>query len=122
MVGAVIRGLIFLGIAVFLVVYPLERLPLFQPAEELDLAAYEASAEVPLETETAVEVIEEQPRKFSKFALTEEQALVFGKYRVIAGLGLGVLVVLLLLLKIIKLKMTHYEVTAERIEWSRGIF
>ncbi len=122
MVGAVIRGLIFLGIAVFLVVYPLEGLPLFQPAEEPDLAAYETSAEVPLETETTAEVIEEQPRNFSKFVLTEEQALVFGKYRVIAGLGLGVLVVLLLLLKIIKLKMTHYEVTAERIEWSRGIF
>jgi len=122
MVGAVIRGLIFLGIAVFLVVYPLEKLPMFQPAEELHLGAYDTSAEVPLETETSAEVTEEQPGGSSKFALTEEQALVFGKYRVMAGLGLGVLVVLLLLLKIIKLKMTHYEVTAERIEWSRGIF
>jgi len=121
MVGAVVRGLIFLGIAVFLVIYPLERLPLFQPAEELGLAAYETSAEAPLETETAAEVIEEQPGGSSKFALTEEQALVFGKYRVIAGLGLGVFVILLLLLKMVKLKMTHYEVTTERIEWSRGI-
>ena len=54
--------------------------------------------------------------------LTDNQALAFGEYRVIAGLGLGVLVILLLLLKMIKLKMTHYEVTTERIEWSRGIF
>ena len=122
MVGAAIKGLIFLGIAVFLIVYPLEKLPLFQPAEEPDLAAYETSAEAPLGTETAAEVIEEQPGMLSKFALTEEQALVFGKYRVTAGLGLTILVVLILLLKMVKLKMTHYEVSAERIEWSRGIF
>jgi len=122
MVGAVIRGLIFLGIAVFLIIYPLEKLPMFQPAEEPDLAAYETSAEAPLETETTAEVTEEQPGRSSKLALTEEQALAFGEYRVMASLGLGVFVILLLLLKVIKLKMTHYEVTAERIEWSRGIF
>ncbi|MHC4633008.1 MAG: PH domain-containing protein [Planctomycetota bacterium] len=54
--------------------------------------------------------------------LTESQALAIGGYRVIAGLGLAVLVVLLLLLKVLKLKMTRYEITADRIEWGRGIF
>ena len=54
--------------------------------------------------------------------LTDNQALAFGEYRVIAGLGLAVLVVLILLLKMVKLKMTRYEVSVERIEWSRGIF
>lgn len=54
--------------------------------------------------------------------LTEGQALTAGRYRVAAGLGLVVLVVLLLLLKMLRLKMTRYEITAERIEWGRGIF
>jgi len=54
--------------------------------------------------------------------LTESQALVVGQYRLIAGLGFAVLVVFILLLKVLKLKMTRYEVTSERIEWGRGIF
>jgi len=53
---------------------------------------------------------------------TEEQALAFGQYRFIAGVGLAVLVVLVLLVKIVRLKMIYYEVTADRIEWGRGIF
>ena len=54
--------------------------------------------------------------------LTESEALAVGRYRVIAGFGLAVLVVFILLMKVIKLKMTRYEITAERIEWGRGIF
>ncbi len=54
--------------------------------------------------------------------LTDNQALAFGQYRVIAGLGLATVVVLILLVKIVRLKMIYYEVTAERIEWGRGIF
>ncbi len=54
--------------------------------------------------------------------LTYNQALTISGYRVIAGLGLATIVVLILLIKIIKLKMTYYEVTADRIEWERGIF
>ncbi|MGD2095446.1 MAG: PH domain-containing protein [Phycisphaerales bacterium] len=53
--------------------------------------------------------------------LTENQSVMVADYRVIAGLGLGIIVVLILLLKIIKLKMTYYEISADRIEWSRGI-
>jgi uncharacterized membrane protein YdbT with pleckstrin-like domain len=53
--------------------------------------------------------------------LTENQALAIGQYRVLAGFALGTLVVLILLLKILKLKMIYYEVTVDRIEWSRGI-
>jgi membrane protein YdbS with pleckstrin-like domain len=53
--------------------------------------------------------------------LTESQTLAFGRYRVIAGVGLGAIVVLILLLKLLKLKMVYYEVSADRIEWSRGI-
>ncbi len=54
--------------------------------------------------------------------LTESQALAFGRYRVIAGVALAVLVMLFLVIKMVRLKMIYYEVTAERIEWSRGIF
>jgi len=136
MVGAGIKGLLFLGIAGFLVAYPLEKLSVFQldetssprqqqagasPAEHEELA--EELPAPPLqvagpESELVENPVEEEP----KFGLTEEQTLAFGKYRLIAGLGLAALVLLILLLKMIKLKMTCYEVTADRIEWSRGIF
>jgi uncharacterized membrane protein YdbT with pleckstrin-like domain len=53
--------------------------------------------------------------------LTANQAFAIGRYRIIAGFGLGTLAVLILLLKAMKLKMIYYEVTADRIEWSRGI-
>jgi membrane protein YdbS with pleckstrin-like domain len=53
--------------------------------------------------------------------LTEEQSVMVAGIRFIAGLGLGIIVVLILLLKIVKLKMTYYEISADRIEWSRGI-
>lgn len=56
-----------------------------------------------------------------KLELTESMLSTVGQYRVLGGLGLGVIVVLLLILKMVRLKLTHYEVTADRIEWSRGI-
>ena len=54
--------------------------------------------------------------------LTDNQALAFGQYRVIAGIGLATVVVLILVIKMVRLKMIYYEVTTERIEWGRGIF
>jgi len=53
--------------------------------------------------------------------LTATQALAIGRYRFIAGEALCALAILILLLKVLKLKMIYYEVTADRIEWSRGI-
>jgi len=53
--------------------------------------------------------------------LTESQSLTVGGYRLIAGLGLGLIVVLVLVIKMVRLKMTYYEITPERVEWSRGI-
>lgn len=53
--------------------------------------------------------------------LTESQSLTFGGYRVIAGFGLGLIVTLILVIKIVRLKMTRYAVSPDRIEWSRGI-
>ncbi len=54
--------------------------------------------------------------------LSAEQAIVFGKYRLLAGLVLGLVVVMVLFYKAVQLKMTYYEVSAERIEFGRGIF
>jgi len=54
--------------------------------------------------------------------LTESQALAVGRYRLIAGLGLATVVVLVLFIKALRLKMTRYEITPERIEWGRGVF
>jgi membrane protein YdbS with pleckstrin-like domain len=45
----------------------------------------------------------------------------FASYRETAAIVLAALVVLRLLIKIMKLKTIRYEVTADRIEWSRGI-
>jgi len=53
---------------------------------------------------------------------SQEQVLTFARYRVLAGFGLGFIVLFILAIKIARLKMTYYEVTAERIEWARGIF
>ncbi len=53
--------------------------------------------------------------------LTESQSLIAGGYRLLAGLGLGLVVVLVLVMKMVRLKMTRYEVSPDRIEWSRGI-
>ena len=100
MVGAVIKGTIFLAAAIFLMVYPVEELSVFQAKQGSALTSYEESTES---------------------GLTQELALVLGEYRVIAGIGLAAVVLLILLAKIIKLKMICYEITPERIEWSRGV-
>ncbi|MHC4241739.1 MAG: PH domain-containing protein [Planctomycetota bacterium] len=53
--------------------------------------------------------------------LTENQFSAAAIYREITGVALGLVVVLILVLKIVKLKMTYYEVSPDRIEWGRGI-
>ncbi len=59
--------------------------------------------------------------KFSSLQLTEAQILAAGRYRVLAAFGLIAIVVLGLMFKAIKLKMIYYEVSSDRIEYSRGI-
>ncbi|MHC4437017.1 MAG: PH domain-containing protein [Planctomycetota bacterium] len=53
--------------------------------------------------------------------LTATQAFAISRYRTIAGGAVGAIVILILLLKAFKLKMIYYEVSSDRIEWSRGI-
>jgi len=65
--------------------------------------------------------VENMANDFLKLELTDSQAKVIAEYRVIAGIGLIVLVLLILLVKMLRLKMTRYVVSPDRIEWSRGI-
>ena len=53
--------------------------------------------------------------------LTDAQLAAIGWYRSALGLGIAIIVLLVLCWKIMSLKMTHYEVSADRIEFSRGI-
>jgi membrane protein YdbS with pleckstrin-like domain len=130
LIGAAIKGLVFLGVAGFLVAYPLEELSVFQVGESSILAGYEEPADEFEESEFVARVAEElgeielaenTAEETSWLALDEGQVLLFRKCRIIAGLGLAALVLSVFLMKVVKLKMTYYEVTVERIEWSRGI-
>ncbi len=53
--------------------------------------------------------------------MTDAQLTAVGWYRSALGLGMPIIVLLILCWKVMRLKMTHYEVTADRIEFSRGI-
>ena len=110
-----VKAAFFLSIAVFLIRYPLENLFMadsFETYQPTETVASDITASGLAEDTASVE---------SRFTLSEQQAIIFAKYRRIAGLGLVIFVLLILLLKIIKLKMTYYEVSNDRIEWSRGI-
>ena len=63
-------------------------------------------------------VLEQNPQ----LDLSESQILRIGYYASMAGYMLAGLIMMMLILKTAHLKSIHYEVTADRIEWSRGIF
>jgi membrane protein YdbS with pleckstrin-like domain len=54
-------------------------------------------------------------------SFSEELAITIGRYREIVGWALGGVVIFGILYKAFYLKMMYYEVSADRIEWSRGI-
>lgn len=74
-------------------------------------------ARLPVENYIAVLV-----EKFSSTLLNDSQYYAIVEYKKIVSLGLVMLIVLWFLFRVLKLKMTYYEVTGERIEYSRGIF
>jgi membrane protein YdbS with pleckstrin-like domain len=65
--------------------------------------------------------LEDMVNNWLDLELAEDRALEIGRYRVLAGLALGAIVLLVLILKVVMLKAVYYEVTADRVEWSRGI-
>jgi hypothetical protein len=66
--------------------------------------------------------LEEMVNNWLDLELAEDSILEIGRYRVLAGLALGAVVLLVLVFKIINLKAIYYEITSDRVEWSRGIF
>lgn len=56
-----------------------------------------------------------------KLKLTVNQLYAAAHYRVLFGYAIVGLVVLGLLIRVLRLKMIYYEVSGDRIEWSRGI-
>jgi membrane protein YdbS with pleckstrin-like domain len=66
--------------------------------------------------------IENWADSFLNLKLAKEHILMVAQYRITAGLGLVAIVLLLIAFRMVLLRSIHYEVTADRIEWSRGIF
>jgi hypothetical protein len=122
MTSAVIKGLIFLSLAGFLIVYPLEDLSIFQQSELLASPAVTSpSGDAATEPASDSEIAEDTAEEPSRLAISEHPLLLVRRYRIIAGLGLATLVILMLLVKMARLKTTRYEVSTDRIEWSRGL-
>jgi hypothetical protein len=122
MTGSAIQGLFFLGIATLLMFYPLEELSIFQQTEPLAAPVVTSPAgDVITAPGPEPEIAENTAKEASRLALNEQQLVLFRRYRIIAGLGLAMLVTLILLMKMARLKTTRYEVSADRIEWSRGL-
>jgi hypothetical protein len=116
------RGLFFLSIAALLIFYPLENLPIFQKPQPPASTVEETSvSDVITKSAPNPEITETAAEESSGLALNEKQILLFRRYRILAGLGLVMLVMLVIFIKIAQLKATRYEVSADRIEWSRGL-
>ncbi|MBE3144697.1 MAG: PH domain-containing protein [Planctomycetes bacterium] len=60
--------------------------------------------------------------RISWLHLSIQSIAVVGKYRVLLGLGLALVVCLILFYKAWKIRMTHYEVSPDRIEYGEGVF
>jgi hypothetical protein len=92
--GAFFRSLFAFAAGVFLIVYPIEQI-----------------IEKVLQY-VGVDLLE----------LSQEQIMAIVDGCRMVGVGLVIMVALILVTKIITLKSTHYRISADRIEWSRGIF
>ncbi len=122
LVGSAIKGMVFIALSVFVLRYPIENLSIFQRAqlppetvvEKIIESEYASTGYISEESESRTE-------RFSWLKLNEQQKVIFGKYRVAGGSGFIVLVICVLLFKAINLKAIRYEVSEDRIEWSRGI-
>lgn len=91
LVGKAIKAALFLALAVFIFKYPLEDL------------------------------VDGLLGRFSDFRISDGQYFALARWRQLVAVGFAIVVVLLFVLRAVKLKMTRYEVTFDRIEHSRGI-
>lgn len=120
--SSVLKATFFVAMAVFLIDYPIENLSMFQKPQVPPEAAVEKIIEDEYASTGYVpEKAETEKGMFAWMKLDEQQREVFARYRKASGIGFIVLITCILLLKAIKLKMIHYIVSEDRIEWSRGI-
>ena len=70
----------------------------------------------------AILIIAWHIERISWLHLSAQSMAVVGKYRVLLGLGVFFVVGLILFYKAWKIRMTHYEVSPDRIEYGEGIF
>ncbi|MBW8000755.1 MAG: PH domain-containing protein [Planctomycetes bacterium] len=120
--SSVLKAAFFVAMALLLIDYPIENLSVFQ----IPQAPPEAAVEKIIENEYAStgyvsEETQSQKGMFSWMELNDQQKAVFASYRIATGVGFIILMICILLLKAVKLKMIHYIVSQDRIEWSRGI-
>jgi len=120
--SSVLKAAVFVAMAAFLIDYPIENWAMFQ----IPRVPPEAAVEKIIENEYAStgyvsEKAEAEKGMFAWIKLNKQQKAIFARYRIASGIGFIVLITCILLLKAIKLKMIHYIVSEDRIEWSRGI-
>jgi len=70
----------------------------------------------------AILIIAWHIERISWLHLSFQSIAVVGKYRVLLGLGTIFVIGLILFYKAWKIRMTHYEVSPDRIEYGEGIF
>ena len=70
----------------------------------------------------AILIIAWHIERISWLHLSFQSIAVVGKYRVLLGLGTIFVVGLILFYKAWKIRMTHYEVSPDRIEYGEGVF
>ena len=70
----------------------------------------------------AILIIAWHIERISWLHLSAQSIAVVGKYRVLLGLGVIFVVGLILFYKAWKIRMTHYEVSPDRIEYGEGVF
>ena len=70
----------------------------------------------------AILIIAWHIERISWLGFSYQSIAVIGKYRVLLGLGLIIVIGLILFYKAWKIRMTHYEVSPDRIEYGEGVF
>ena len=120
--SSVLKATVFIVLAAFLIDYPIENWAMFQMPQVPPEAAVEKIIEDEYASTGYVPEETQSPKgMFAWTKLNEQQKETFADYRITSGIGFIVLMICILLLKAIKLKMIRYEVSEDRIEWSRGI-
>jgi membrane protein YdbS with pleckstrin-like domain len=70
----------------------------------------------------AIAIMAWHVERISWFNFSYQTIAVVGKYRFLLGLGVFIVVCTILFYKAWKIRMTHYEVSPDRIEYGEGVF